>query len=233
MQNSISKSKETIESMFDEIAPSYDKLNHLFTLNIDIKWRKEIIKYLSKKKFHPYHILDLASGTGDLTKQLLNLNPQRIFSADISKNMLEIQRKKISDKRLSLVHADALNLQFPDNSFELVTIGFGVRNFENLVGSLKEIYRIMKSDAKLVILEMFRSGGLKTKMFNLYFGKVMPLIGNKISGSKYAYSYLFKSVNNFYSLNDFIKICEDCGFELELRKNNLLDIVNTVYLVKS
>jgi len=232
MQNSVNKSKEKIESMFDEIAPTYDKLNHLFTLNIDIKWRKEIVEYLSEKNFWPDQILDLASGTGDLTKELLSLNPRKIFSADISNKMLEIQRKKIFDKRLTLVHADALNLLFPDRSFELVTIGFGVRNFENLTGALKEIYRIMKSDSKLVILEMFRSEGLKTKIFNFYFGKIMPLIGNKISGSKYAYSYLYKSVDNFYGVNDFIKICNECGFELELRRNNFLGIVNTIYLEK-
>jgi len=233
MLNSVNKSKQRIEAMFDEIASSYDKLNHLFTLNKDSKWRKDIVKYLEEKNFHPDHILDLASGTGELTKELLNLNPRKIFSADISKNMLEIQKRKISDKRLSLVHADALNLQFPDNSFELITIGFGVRNFENLIGSLNEIHRIMKSDAKLIILEMFSSGGLKTKLFNLYFKKVMPFIGNRISGSGYAYSYLFNSVDSFYSVSDFIKICNDYGFKLELKRNNFLDIVNTVYLVKN
>ena len=232
MQNSVSKSRERIESMFDQIAPSYDKLNHFFTFNLDMKWRKEIVKYLSKNNFRPENILDVASGTGDLTKELLNLNPKNIFAADISKNMLEIQRKKISDKRLSLVHADVLNLDFPNDSFDLITIGFGVRNFVNLAESLNEIYRLMKSNAKLIILEMFKSEGLKTKMFNLYFGKVMPFIGNKISGSGDAYTYLYESVENFYSVSAFIKICRDCGFELEIKKNNFLDIVNTIYFVK-
>ena len=95
---------------------------------------------------------------------------------------------------------------------------------------LLEIRRVMKTSGRLIILEMFRSGGIKTNMFNLYFGKVMPFIGNKISGSNYAYSYLFKSVNNFLTVPDFVTLCKGCGFETEYYKNNFFGIVNTVYL---
>ncbi len=232
-QVKINKSKEKIESMFDEIAPTYDKLNHLFTLNKDVKWRNEIINYIVKNNINAESILDLASGTGDLTKELIKLNPAKIVAADISSKMLEIQRIKIKDNRLELIQADAASLPFSDNSFNIVTIGFGVRNFENLMISLKEIYRVLKPNGKLIVLEMFKSGGIMTELFNLYFGKVMPYIGNKISKSKYAYSYLFNSVDCFLSVKEFISICEENGFKREYSKNNFLGIVNTVYLNNS
>lgn len=225
------KSKEKIESMFDEIAPSYDKLNHLFTLNIDIKWRKEIVKYILTNKDKSDFILDLASGTGDLSKELLDLNPQLICAADISSKMLEIQEKKISDKRLKLIQAEARDMPFENDFFDIVTIGFGIRNFEHLEESLKEIKRVMKPGSKLIILEMFKSNGLKTGIFNIYFGKVMPRIGNNISKSK-AYSYLFNSVDSFFTVKEFTDICESHGFKLEYSKNNFMGIVYTIYLTK-
>ncbi|HMS34062.1 MAG TPA: ubiquinone/menaquinone biosynthesis methyltransferase [Ignavibacteria bacterium] len=226
----LDKSKQKIESMFDEIAPTYDRLNHFFTLNIDTKWRREIVKNIIKNNYTTSNILDLATGTGDLTAELVRLNADKICAVDISKNMLEIQRMKIRDSRLELIQADVKSLPFEKDTFNIVTIGFGVRNFEYLEESLKEIRRVMKTSGRLIILEMFRCGGIKTNMFNLYFGKIMPLIGNKVSGSKYAYSYLFKSVNNFLTVPEFINLCKGCGFETEYYKNNFFGIVNTVYL---
>lgn len=229
----LEKPKEKIQLMFDEIASTYDRLNHLFTLNRDIIWRKDIIKYLKKNNFKPNYILDLASGTGSLTKELLDLDPKKIFAVDISSKMLEIQRRRINDKRLTSLQADASNLPFENNYFELVTIGFGIRNFENLEGSLMEIQRVLKPNYKLIILEMFKSDRAVARIFNLYFGNIMPLIGNKISRSKYAYNYLFNSVKNFYNTNDFEKICKSTGFSLDYSKNNFLGIVNTLYFSKN
>ena len=226
----IDKSKQKIESMFDEIAPTYDRLNHLFTLSIDTRWRSEIVKNIIENNYSTVNILDLATGTGDLTAALVRLNADKICAVDISKNMLEIQRMKIRDSRLELIQADVKCLPFENETFDIVTIGFGVRNFEYLEESLKEIRRVMKTSGRLIILEMFRSGGIKTNMFNLYFGKVMPFIGNMVSGSNYAYSYLFKSVNNFLTVTEFITLCKSCGFETEYHKNNFFGIVNTVYL---
>lgn len=217
--------------MFDEIAPAYDKLNHLFTLNIDIKWRKEIVKYVLAKNYKSDIVLDLATGTGDLSRELLQLNLSQLFAADISGKMLEIQRKKIKDDRLVLVQSEAQHLPFEDGFFDIVTIGFGVRNFENLEKSLKEIHRVLNVNGKLIVLEMFKAEGLRTKMFNLYFGKIMPFAGNKISGSN-AYSYLFNSVTTFCSVKEFENLSEKCGFRTEHIRNNLLSIVNTVYLNK-
>jgi len=229
----LDKSKDKIESMFDEIAPSYDKLNHLFTLNVDIRWRKEIVKYIKNNKISSTNILDIATGTGDLTAELLELKPVIICAVDISRNMLDIQRKKIPDKNLELIQSDVKSMPFESSLFDIVTIGFGVRNFEHLEDSIKEIRRVMRPGGRLIVLEMFRSGGMKTVMFNLYFGKLMPYLGNKISGSKYAYSYLFKSVNSFLTVSEFISVCTKCGFEYEITKNNFLGIVNTVYLIAS
>lgn len=229
MNSSPDKSREKIESMFDEIAPAYDRLNHLFTLNIDVKWRKEIIRHILSRKIPAEKILDIASGTGDLTSELICLKPVTICSTDISSVMLEIQRKKISYGGLEIIQADAQKMPFENEYFDLVTIGFGVRNFNDLSGSLKEIFRVLKPGGKLIILEMFRAGGLRTKLFNIYFGKIMPFVGNKISNSN-AYSYLFNSVSTFCSINEFTMLCEKSGFETEYVKNNFLGIVNTVYL---
>ncbi|MDQ3021733.1 MAG: ubiquinone/menaquinone biosynthesis methyltransferase [Bacteroidota bacterium] len=229
----IDKSKKKIELMFDEIAPSYDRLNHLFTMNLDLRWRKEIINYIKRENFPADNILDVASGTGDLTLELLSLDAKKIYASDISVNMLKIQKSKITDNRLKLIKADASNLPFENDYFDIVTIGFGVRNFDRLEKSLNEIKRVIKPGGKVVILEMFKTSGFGTKLFNIYFGKVMPYFGNKISKSKYAYSYLFRSVDSFLKVNDFIKLCSNSGFKLEHHKNNFLGIVNTLYLTES
>ncbi len=231
MPEAIDKSKAKIESMFDEIAPTYDRLNHILTLNIDKKWRKEIVRYISGKKIPYSNILDVASGTGDLSAELLKLNALNVTAVDISKKMLDIQREKISSDKLTLIQADASRMPFEDNWFDIVTIGFGARNFEDLDSSFKEISRVMKPGGMLVILEMFRTGGLKRKVFNLYFGSIMPYIGNKISGSNFAYSYLFRSVDNFFSAGEFITALSD-KFEVTYLRNNFLGIVNTIYFVK-
>ena len=145
--------------------------------------------------------------------------------------MLEIQKNKIRYKNLQLIQTEAQFMPFDDEYFDIVTIGFGVRNFYNLKESLKEIRRVLRPEGKLIILEMFKAGGLKTRMFNFYFGKIMPYAGNKISKSN-AYSYLFNSVNSFFNVKEFTEICEMCGFETESLKNNFLGIVNTFYLTK-
>lgn len=226
----LDKSKQKIEGMFDEIAPTYDKLNHLFTMKLDLKWRKEIVNFLLKKNVKADVVLDLASGTGDLTKELLKLKASAIHSADISERMLDVQREKIRDERVRLIRAEAESLPFEPGSIDIITIGFGIRNFENMEKSLKEMKRVLKPGGKLIILEMFSSKGLKNKLFSLYFGRVMPFVGNKISKSKYAYNYLYESVRNFYGIDDFLEICSRNGFNQEFRKDNFLGMVYTVYL---
>ncbi|HQY52160.1 MAG TPA: bifunctional demethylmenaquinone methyltransferase/2-methoxy-6-polyprenyl-1,4-benzoquinol methylase UbiE [Ignavibacteria bacterium] len=224
------KSRKKIEEMFDEIAPTYDKLNHLFTARSDIIWRRKIVKYLISTGRNFYNIVDLASGTGDLTIELLKLEPKKIYAVDISKKMLEIQKEKVNDKRLELIQAEAANMPFDDNSIDLVTIGFGIRNFEDLEISLKEIKRVLKNDGYLIILEMFKAEKISSKLFNYYFSRIMPFLGNKLSKSKTAYNYLSDSVQNFLTVKEFSDICKNNGFETEKTVNNFIGVVNTIYL---
>jgi demethylmenaquinone methyltransferase / 2-methoxy-6-polyprenyl-1,4-benzoquinol methylase len=227
----LDKSRKQISKMFDDIAPKYDFLNHLFTMNQDKKWRREIIKYLKTINRDFVNVLDIASGTGDLTKELLKLNPNQVLSCDISEKMLEVQKKKIKSEKLKIDVADVEELPYKSNSIDLVTIGFGVRNFENLEKSLKEIHRVLSTDGIFVVLEMF-SRNKKDDAFDVYFNKLIPKIGNKISKSSYAYNYLFKSVNSFYNVDDFNKIISENGFKKIHCKNNFLGVVYTVYFQK-
>ncbi len=227
------KSPEKISAMFDEIAPTYDKLNHTFTLNLDQAWRKNIIKEIQKRNVRCSRILDLATGTGDLALELTALNPEEIVAADFSSQMLEYQKRHKSHPSVRLVEADASDLPFESESFDIVTIGFGVRNFFNLSQCLDEISRVLKPGGMLIILEMFRGSGMMNSMFNLYFGKIMPALGNWISGSRHAYSYLFKSVESFHTPDEFTGICSNSGFEAEHRVNNFLNVVHTLYFRKN
>ncbi|MBK8982391.1 MAG: ubiquinone/menaquinone biosynthesis methyltransferase [Ignavibacteria bacterium] len=226
------KSRKKIEAMFDEIAPSYDRLNHLFTARSDIIWRRKIVSELKKKEIKFSNIVDLASGTGDLTLELLKLDPEKICAIDISKKMLELQRLKISDERLELIQAEASSMPFEDESIDLITIGFGVRNFENLNESFTEIHRVLKPGGYLVIIEMFKAEKISSRIFNFYFSKIMPFLGNKLSKSKTAYNYLSDSVQNFLTVPEFTGICIKNGFTLEKSVNNFIGVVNSVYLRK-
>lgn len=227
----LDKSRKQISQMFDDIAPKYDFLNHLFTMNRDRKWRKNIIKYLNTLNKNFDSILDIASGTGDLTKELLNLNPKILYSCDISEKMLEVQKRKIEDKRLKIEISDVKNLHYESNLLDLSTIGFGIRNFEDINKSLSEIHRTLNENGLLVVLEMF-SRKKKGGVFDVYFNKLMPKVGKRISKSSYAYNYLFNSVNSFYNIDEFIKIVEESGFKCIYCKNNFLGIVHTVYFQK-
>lgn len=226
------KSPEKIQSMFDEIAGKYDLLNHLFTFNLDKKWRRDIVRKIVSDKIKKDVLLDLASGTGDLTMELTSLKPDKLYSCDISLKMLEIQKNKLKTKDVIISQADAENLPFDSGSLDIVTIGFGIRNFENLDKTLGEILRVLKKSGLLIILEMFSQPKMKMGIYNLYFSKLIPFIGNRISKSKYAYDYLFNSVNGFYSPEELITLCKGLNFELYYRKNNLINLVNTLYFRK-
>jgi len=218
--------------MFDEIAGKYDLLNHLFTFNMDKKWRRDIIRKITDDNIKKDIIMDLASGTGDLTKELVSLKPKKLHSCDISSQMLEVQKNKLKNSEVHLSLANAEDLPYDNNSIDIVTIGFGVRNFENLKVVLLEISRVLRNNGLLIVLEMFSQPKMKKGIYNIYFGKFIPLIGNWISKSKYAYDYLFDSVDSFYTIEDFILICEELNFKIVDRKNNFQNLVNTLYLQK-
>lgn len=207
--------KEQVAKMFDNISHRYDFLNHFLSLGIDKAWRRKAVKLL--KPAAPRVILDVATGTGDFALQSLELSPEKIIGVDISAGMLEVGRKKMLNKGVDhlveMIQADSENLPFEQNKFDAVTVAFGVRNFENLVKGLTEIFRVMKPGATLVVLEFSRPKRFPFKqVYNFYFKAILPKIGRWISRDKAAYDYLPESVEAFPDGQDFLQILKDVGF---------------------
>jgi demethylmenaquinone methyltransferase/2-methoxy-6-polyprenyl-1,4-benzoquinol methylase len=207
--------KQQVEAMFDNIAPRYDFLNHFLSLGIDKSWRKKAIRLLQEEK--PKVILDVATGTGDFAIEALNLQPESVKGIDLSKEMLEIGRKKIkkinAEDTIELMHGDAEKINFEDNFFDAITIGFGVRNFENLSKGLSEIYRVLKKNGTLVVLEFSTPAKFPIRqVYHFYFHNILPFMGKIVSKDKRAYSYLPESVETFPSVKNFIKFLNDAGF---------------------
>lgn len=227
----LDKSSENISSMFDEIAVRYDFLNHFFTANLDKRWRRKIVKYLSENNIKSDVLVDLASGTGDMAIELLNLNPKKVYALDISPKMLDILRTKCMDERLIIEVAESENMPVKNSTVDIVTIGFGIRNFESMEKSLDEIYRVLRPDGLLIVLEMFNFEK-RNILFEFYFTRIMPILGRLISRSNTAYSYLHNSVLNFKTVNQFIDLSTKQGFVLEYHKNNFQKFVYSVYLRK-
>lgn len=228
------KNKEFIGNMFDEISPTYDKLNHLLSGYQDNRWRKGAVKYLASVSENYHNILDLASGSGDLGMEFMKLKPNKIFSADLSFEMLKIDKVKLPIELNQVVKAEAEHLPFRNDFFDLCGIGFGVRNFEHLSNCIKEISRVLKKGAKFLTIEMFKPSkpNIVNRSFRLYFEKVLPKLGNSLSKSEYAYNYLFESVDNFLTVKQYSDILEQKGLKILKTKNNFIGIVNTVFAEK-
>ena len=202
--------------MFNNISHRYDFLNHFLSLGIDKIWRKRAISYL--KPLRPQQILDVATGTGDFAIQALSLNPAKVTGVDISEGMLNMGRKKLDKLHLShkieLLKGDSENLLFPENTFDGATVGFGVRNFEDLEKGLREIRRVLKPGAMLVVLEFSRPRGFPMRqLYNFYFKNILPGLGRLISSDKSAYTYLPESVEVFPDGTDFENILKKVGFK--------------------
>ena len=206
-----------IAKMFDRISPKYDALNHLLSFNIDKVWRRKTAKAIAR--FYPKTILDLATGTADLAIQLAKHNPQaHIIGMDISEKMMEIGKAKIAKKglenQIELRLGDAAALPFEDNSFDAVTVAFGVRNFEHLEQGLSEIHRVLKPNRQVVILEFSLPEKFPVKQaYQLYFKHILPKIGKGISKDASAYDYLPASVEAFPKPADFVHILASHGFK--------------------
>jgi demethylmenaquinone methyltransferase / 2-methoxy-6-polyprenyl-1,4-benzoquinol methylase len=208
--------KEQVARMFDNISHRYDFLNHFLSLGIDKHWRRKAIRLLVPH--NPRIILDVATGTGDFALQALTLKPEQIIGVDISAGMLDIGRQKIERKGVThiidLIQADSENLPFPENKFDAVTVAFGVRNFEDLKKGLREIGRIMKPGAMLVVLEFSRPTGFPFKqLYNFYFKIILPKLGQWISRDKAAYTYLPESVEAFPDGESFTHILKEIGYK--------------------
>lgn len=208
--------KEQVRSMFDNIAGSYDFLNGFLSLGIDNYWRKNAINQLKDRTINK--LLDVATGTGDFALQAYSiLHPQQIVGVDISPKMLEIGNEKIKKKELEntirLEIGDSESLHFEDNTFDAVTVAFGVRNYENLEKGLSEMRRVLKPEGRLVVLEFSKPKVFPFKqLFNVYFKYILPLIGRLKSRDNKAYSYLYESVQHFPEGNSFLELLSKIGF---------------------
>ncbi len=224
--------KEQVERMFDNIAHRYDFLNHFLSLGIDNVWRKKAINKLATVQ--PKSVLDIATGTGDVAFAVKKrLNPTTLVGLDLSEGMLSFAREKAKKRGLSesiqFVKGDSENLEFADNSFEGVTVSFGVRNFENLEKGLAEIYRVLTPGGKLVILEFSKPKKFPIKqLYNFYFSNILPLWGKLISKDQSAYTYLPESVRAFPEGDKFCGIMQKTGFKTVEQKTLTFGIC-TIY----
>lgn len=201
--------------MFDQISGKYDFLNHFLSFGIDRIWRKRLVREM--KKINPSDVLDLATGTADLAISLASAHSCRITGADISEGMMEVGREKIGQAgladRISLVYGEAENLGFLDESFDAVMIAFGVRNFEDLSGGLKEMRRVTRRNGKVFILEFSHPSDFPLKQFyGIYSRFVIPMLGRLVSSHPSAYKYLPETVAAFPSGKAFEQIMSEAGF---------------------
>ncbi|HNB80883.1 MAG TPA: bifunctional demethylmenaquinone methyltransferase/2-methoxy-6-polyprenyl-1,4-benzoquinol methylase UbiE [Chitinophagaceae bacterium] len=208
--------KQQVEKMFDSIAFRYDFLNRLLSFRIDTLWRKKVRKMLQGSR--PEHILDIATGTGDLAIELSRIPGVKITGLDLSQGMLDRAAEKVKNKNLDhcihLVKGDSEALPFQEHRFDAVTVAFGVRNFEDLEKGLKEIHRVLKPEGQLLILEFSKVKAFPIKQFyQLYFGYITPAIGRIFSRNRKAYSYLTESVKVFPEGEQMLVILRQCGFK--------------------
>lgn len=206
--------KNFVEKMFDDIAPTYDKLNHILSLNVDKSWRRKAVKRICST--HPQHVLDIACGTGDFAIALAQAGVPKVSGIDISEGMLEVGREKVKNLGLDIEMKvdDSECLSYADNTFDAISVAFGVRNFEHLQLGLNEMNRVLRPGALVCIVELsVPSNPILLWGYKLYFLHVLPFIGGLISGNKSAYRYLPKSVLNFPKPDKVCEMLRLAGFE--------------------
>ena len=208
--------KEGIRRLFNNIAPEYDRLNHILSLNIDKGWRRKAVNEIVDTNL-PLSILDVACGTGDFTIGIAKKASKgsKILGIDISEGMMAVGRDKIRKAGVDAVMevADCEALPYEDNAFDRISVGFGVRNFEHIELGLAEMFRVLKPSGKLIILELsIPTNAVIRWCYKLYFFKILPAIGGLISGDRGAYEYLPASVLRFPAPDKFISMMKDAGF---------------------
>lgn len=208
--------KEQVQRMFNDISAKYDLANTTLSFGIHHYWRKKLVQLL--KPYQPKMILDLATGTADLAIALNSLNPHKIIAADFAENMLQIAQNKIQQRCqnsvIEIKKEDGENLSFNDNTFDAITISFGIRNFENYSKGLSEMYRTLKPNGVLMILEFTTPKNRLVKLvYNFYFRWVLPAIAWLITKNKKAYDYLPSSVNVFPQYEEWCNIVLDHQFK--------------------
>ncbi len=226
--------KEQIATMFDRIAPKYDFLNHTLSFGIDKLWRKKAIRLISSNS--PETILDVATGTGDFAIAALKSGAKKITGIDISKEMVAVGVEKVKElgleDKIELMTGDSEAIQFPDKSFDAVTVAFGVRNFENLGRGLDELFRVLKQGGTLCVLEFSKPRNALVKFgYKFYSNNLMPWIGRMVSGDRSAYTYLPESVEGFPDGEKFITFMGQSGF-VQIREYRLTFGIATIYIGK-
>lgn len=208
--------KEEVAEMFNKISGKYDFLNHFLSLGIDRIWRKKAVQLL--REIQPKRILDIATGTGDFAIASLKLSPTEIVGMDISEGMLEVGRQKMKkrgfDSIISMQLGDSEDLPFDDNYFDALTVGFGVRNYENLEKGLSEMLRVLRPEGKAIILEFSKPKKFPVKQYYGFHSKyIIPFFGKRISKDEKAYAYLPESVAAFPEGDDFLAILKEVGYK--------------------
>jgi demethylmenaquinone methyltransferase/2-methoxy-6-polyprenyl-1,4-benzoquinol methylase len=200
----VEKQPETIRRMFAEIAPRYDRANRILSMRLDARWRRHLARHLLAA---PGRVLDLASGTGELAVELRRVGGHSVVAADFTLEMLLSAREK-----RERITADALALPFASGSFDAVAVGWGIRNFADALVGLHEIRRVLVPGGAVGVLDLSTPAGWMRPVFNLYFDRVVPLIGGAVTGSASAYQYLHDSVRQFPEGSAFLEMLERAGF---------------------
>lgn len=226
--------KSQVATMFNNIAGKYDFLNHFLSAGIDIVWRKKAVRLLAPEK--PKLILDIATGTADFAIEALRLNPDKIVGVDISEGMLAVGRQKLVKKgltdKIELKYGDSENLPFADNTFDAITVAFGVRNFENLEQGLADMYRVLKPGGTAVVLEFSKPRSFPMKqLYHFYFKNILPVVGKIVSKDNAAYTYLPESVQAFPDGERFIGIYQKVGFK-NTKWHSLTFGISSIYIGK-
>ncbi len=214
--NSDRSKKEEVAEMFNNISGRYDFLNHFLSLGIDNLWRARAVKEL--REINPKKILDIATGTGDFAIANLKLKPEEVVGIDISSGMLKVGKEKMKKKKVdnivSMQLGDSEDLPFDDNYFDGLTVGFGVRNFENLEKGLAEMLRVIRPGGKAIILEFSKPKMFPIKqVFGFYSKYFIPFFGKRISKDEKAYAYLPESVAAFPEGKDFENVLEKLNYK--------------------
>jgi ubiquinone/menaquinone biosynthesis methyltransferase len=230
---------EAVKNIFDDISPTYDRLNHMLSLNIDKKWRKKTVGLIQKKKDDDFKVLDLCAGTYDLSIEILRQFPNcQVTAADFSQSMLDVGRPKIQNYlntgQIKPVCCDALNMPFDADDFDVILCGYGVRNFDHTEKGILEIKRVLKPGGQILVLEFFRPKNLLTKIFHkTYAGFVIPTLGRWVSGNSGAYAYLRDSIQGFITLSEFKNILNKNSFKHIKNKDFILAISSAVSAFKT